>query len=145
VEGNRRISHEQVQQTTKFPISGVPEHRVSTFEAIKRINEAGEEYWSARELAKLLGYLRWENFESVIDEAKAVCREAVGDVDGLFRASTKKSRGRDATDYHLTRHACYITAESADGRKPQVALAKIYFALTTEPYELLAQSERVIP
>lgn len=32
-------------------------------------------------------------------------------------------------------------AESADGRKPEVALAKIYFALTTERYELLAQSE----
>ena len=32
-------------------------------------------------------------------------------------------------------------AESAEGRKPEVALAKIYFALTTERYELLAQSE----
>ncbi|HEV8193368.1 MAG TPA: hypothetical protein VGP82_18040 [Ktedonobacterales bacterium] len=44
-------------------------------------------------------------------------------------------------DYRLTRHACYLVAESADGRKSEVALAKLYFALTTQRYELLAQTE----
>ncbi|WIG59408.1 MAG: hypothetical protein OJF49_002155 [Ktedonobacterales bacterium] len=117
------------------------EPQVSAFESIKHITEDGSEYWSARELMKLLGYTRWQNFGEVIDEAKEVCRTNGGDVDRLFTDSSKKSRGRDAQDYHLTRHACYIVAESADGRKPQVALAKIYFALTTERYELLAQSE----
>lgn len=41
----------------------------------------------------------------------------------------------------MTRHACYLVAESADGRKEEVALAKIYFAITTQRYELLAQTE----
>ena len=114
---------------------------VSAFEAIKQIDEAGNEFWSARELAKLLGYERWQNFERVIEEAKEVCANEGGDVEQLFTASSKKSKGRDANDYRLTRHACYIIAESADGRKPEVALAKIYFALTTERFELLAQTE----
>jgi DNA-damage-inducible protein D len=116
------------------------ESAVSQFEAIKHTDEQGE-YWSARELGKLLGYTSWQNFDAVIDEAKAVAQTTGGDIEGLFTAVVKKSRGRDARDYRLTRHACYLVAESADGRKEEVALAKIYFALTTERYELLAATE----
>ena len=36
----------------------------------------GVECWSARELQKLLGYNKWENFEKVIDKAKAACTNA---------------------------------------------------------------------
>jgi len=111
---NKRDIHQQVirRATTSS--------EVSAFEQIKREDESGE-YWSARELAKLLGYTLWQNFERVIAEAKEVCATNGGDVARLFVAVVKKSRGRDATDYHLARHACYIIAESADGRKPQVA------------------------
>ena len=118
----------------------MPDRAVSAFEHIKNVDEYGE-YWSARELASLLGYTSWQNFEAVIDEAKAVCQANGGVIESLFTAVVKKTRGRDARDYRLTRHACYFVAESADGRKEEVALAKIYFALTTERYELLAQTE----
>jgi len=116
------------------------ESAASAFEQIKHTDDQGE-YWSARELAALLGYSSWQNFEAVIDEAKAVCQTRGGDAEALITAVVKKSRGRNARDYRLTRHACYLVAESADGRKEEVALAKIYFALTTERYELLAQTE----
>lgn len=119
---------------------------VSAFEAIKHTAEDGREYWSARELGKLLGYDKWQNFLSVIHEAMEVCRVHGGSTEEVFTAISKnptKRGGRPSTeyDYHLSRHACYIVAESADGRKPQVALAKLYFALTTERYELLAATE----
>lgn len=123
------------------------ETSVSAFEAIKHTDEHGHEYWLGRELAALLGYgNKWQNFLSVIHEAMDVCRINGGDVEAIFTAVGKitpgtSTRGRKGVDYRLTRHACYIIAESADGRKPQVALAKIYFALTTERYELLAQTE----
>jgi hypothetical protein len=75
-----------------------------------------------------------------------VCRVQGGSTEGLFTAVSKKPSGRGRPsaeyDYRLTRHACYLVAESADGRKEEVALAKIYFALTTERYELLAQTGR---
>lgn len=132
-ESKRNIRQQVIKRAATSP-------EVSAFEQIKHEDENGE-YWSARELAKLLGYTLWQNFERVIAEAKEVCALNGGDVERLFVASNKKSRGRDALDYRLTRHACYIIAESADGRKPQVAFAKIYFALTTERYELLAQTE----
>jgi len=119
------------------------ESAASAFEQIKHIDEQGE-YWLARELGKLLGYEKWQNFLGVIHEAIEVCRVQGGDA-GIFTAIGKKPSGRGRPsaeyDYRLTRHACYLVAESADGRKEEVALAKIYFALTTERYELLAQTE----
>ena len=36
------------------------------FEEIKHIREDGTEYWSARELAPVLEYAKWENFSKVI-------------------------------------------------------------------------------
>lgn len=117
----------------------------SAFEQIKHTDEQGE-YWLARELGKLLGYNKWQNFLGVIHEAMEVCHVQGGSAEEVFTAISKNSSskgGRPSTeyDYRLTRHACYLVAESADGRKEEVALAKIYFALTTERYELLVQTE----
>ncbi|MGZ3667532.1 MAG: DNA damage-inducible protein D [Ktedonobacterales bacterium] len=122
----------------------VPE--LSAFEQIKHRDDEGYEFWYARELMKLLGYKLWQNFERVIEEAMAVVgQEGPDAVATNFIASNKnnsgETRGRKGTDYILTRHACYVIAESADGRKDEVAWAKIYFAYTTERYELLAQTE----
>jgi DNA-damage-inducible protein D len=128
-----------------LPSKGGGASGVSAFERIKHEDETGE-YWLARELMVLLGYDEWRNFLGVIHEAMEVCRVQGGTTEGVFGAISKnpsKKGGRPSAeyDYRLTRHACYIVAESADGRKAEVALAKIYFALTTEKYELLAQTE----
>ena len=40
------------------------------FEAIANEYE-GVECWSARELAQVLGYSQWRNFEGIIEKAKA--------------------------------------------------------------------------
>lgn len=120
---------------------------VSAFEAIMHEDETGA-YWTARELAALLGYTVWRNFEEVIAEAMDVARLQGGEdaVALNFAAVVKNSpgeskRGRKGVDYRLTKHACYLVAESADGRKKEVAFAKIYFALMTEQYELLSPSD----
>src|SRR6266571_1606246 len=36
----------------------------------------GEEFWFARDLQRLLGYSKWENFAKVIDKAKIACQTA---------------------------------------------------------------------
>ncbi len=123
----------------------VPE--LSAFERIKQHDEDGGEYWSARELMQLLGYKLWQNFQRVLEEAMAVVGQEGPEAIALNFIATNKNSvgaqtpGRKGLDYQLTRHACYLTAESADGRKDEVAWAKIYFAYTTERYELLAQNE----
>lgn len=39
------------------------------FEAIRKSDEAGQEYWSARNLGPLLDYKEWRNFYKVIAKA----------------------------------------------------------------------------
>ena len=43
------------------------------FEQIKRLDEYGVEYWSARDLSKVLEYLEYRNFQPAIERAKEAC------------------------------------------------------------------------
>ena len=45
----------------------------NTFERIKRVNAAGHEFWSARELARVLEYTDFRNFTAVIAKAREAC------------------------------------------------------------------------
>ena len=45
----------------------------SPFERIKRTNEANNEYWESRDLAEILKYTQYRNFEAVIEKAKLAC------------------------------------------------------------------------
>jgi hypothetical protein len=49
----------------------------------------GVEFWYARELQGLLGYGRWENFESAINRAKIACEKAEQKVSDHFADATK--------------------------------------------------------
>ena len=49
----------------------------------------GAEYWYARDLQKLLGYDRWENFSKVLVKAKVACEGAKQKADDHFRDVTK--------------------------------------------------------
>ena len=40
-----------------------------SFEELKRVNEYGAEYWSARALQPMLGYSQWRRFEQAIERA----------------------------------------------------------------------------
>ena len=48
----------------------------SPFERIKRVNEAGNEFWSSRDFAEVLGYTDYRNFEAVIKKAGIVVSTA---------------------------------------------------------------------
>lgn len=45
----------------------------SIFEEIKRVDENGAEYWSARDMAKVLEYSEYRHFKQVVDKAKEAC------------------------------------------------------------------------
>lgn len=105
------------------------------FEAIANEYE-GVECWSARELALVLGYSKWERFEGVIERAKDACINAGEMVEYHFPGVGKmiplaKGAQREVKDYMLTRYACYLIAQNGDPRKPQISFAQNYFAVQT--------------
>lgn len=113
------------------------------FESIANEYE-GVECWSARELAKLLGYAQWRNFENIVNKAKAACEHAEQEVSYHFAevgkmVSLGSGSEREVSDYMLTRYACYLVAQNGDPRKPQVAFAQNYFAVQTRRAELVQQ------
>src|SRR6266480_6215399 len=114
---------------------------VSPFDAIRKIADDGKEYWSARELYKLLGYSRWEKFQKSIEEAKIACENSGQAVSDHFHLevqliATGKSAKRKTEDFHLSRYACYLIVQNADPNKPIVALGQTYFAYQTRRQEI---------
>ena len=48
---------------------------LASFGALKRINKYAAEYWSARDLAPLLGYSQWRRLEDATRRAMASCTQ----------------------------------------------------------------------
>jgi hypothetical protein len=117
----------------------------SLFDSIRHYDNQGNEFWSARELMVVMGYTRWENFETAIASATENLELAGDVVYQHFRSKVKKSKGRPSLDYELTRYGCYMTALSCDGRKSEVALAKKYFAIKAREAEVIIpqQNDRI--
>ena len=119
----------------------------SPFEKIKQISEEGFEYWSARDLAKLLEYAQWRNFENAISKAKESCKNNGYEVEDHFAdVSNMVELGSGATrevdDYRLSRFACYLIVQNADPSKKNVAMGQAYFAIKTRQKELIEEEEQ---
>src|SRR6266850_5736727 len=113
----------------------------NAFERIKRINERGGEFWSARELARVLDYSDFRNFVGVINKARKACTNgsrAVVDhfVDITEMVGIGSGALRPIEDWALSRYACYLVIQNADPAKPLVALGQNYFAVQTRRQEL---------
>src|SRR6266699_1899389 len=114
---------------------------ISPFESIRRVDEQGNEYWSARDLAKILGYNDFRNFQDVLKKAQIACEQSgqavldhFGDVTDMI--SVGKGASRKRSNVHLSRYACYLIVQNADPSKPIVALGQTYFAVQTRRQEL---------
>jgi len=119
---------------------------LSIFEQIKQIDENGNEYWMARQLAKALDYTDFRNFTSVIDKAKQACENSEQPVsDHLVEFNEVVAVGSGATHtypgYKLSRYACYLIVQNADPSKEVVALGQTYFAVQTRLQEIRQMDE----
>jgi DNA-damage-inducible protein D len=113
----------------------------SIFESIKRTNENGEDFWSARDLAKALEYAEYRNFQPVLAKAVEACENSANNpddhiVDVHDMIEVGKGAKRSVKDMRLSRYACYLVIQNADPAKEIVALGQTYFAIQTRKQEL---------
>jgi len=114
---------------------------ISPFEAIRRENEEGIEYWSARDLAKVLGYTQYNKFTNVIQKAEVACANSGQAIEDHFThvsemIETGKGAKRKFETVLLSRYACYLLIQNSDPNKPIVALGQTYFAVQTRRQEV---------
>ncbi|MBI5006194.1 MAG: DNA damage-inducible protein D [Nitrosomonadales bacterium] len=113
----------------------------ATFEGARQMDEDGNEYWFARDLAPLLDYQQWRNFMQVIDKARQACEKSGRAVADHFADISKmvdigSGAQREVADVRLSRYACYLIVQNGDPSKPVIANGQTYFALQTRRQEL---------
>lgn len=112
-----------------------------TFEGIRQFNAEVNEYWTARQLARVLEYSEYRHFLPVIERAREACRnsghpEADHFEDVLDMVEIGSGARRQVADIHLSRYACYLIVQNGDPAKPVIANGQTYFALQTRRQEL---------
>lgn len=115
-----------------------------TFESIKNQDDAGHEYWQARQLAKVLEYSEYRHFLPVIERAKEACGNSGHAVEDHFEdilemVEIGSGAKRKIQDIRLSRYACYLIVQNGDPSKPVIANGQTYFALQTRRQELSDQ------
>ena len=118
--------------------------RHETFESIRRFNQYGQDFWSARELGRILGYSEYRHFLPVIEKAGEACKNS-GQVtsdhfeDILEMVDIGSGARRQTQSIALSRYACYLIVQNADPSKEIVALGQTYFAVQTRKQEIIEQ------
>jgi DNA-damage-inducible protein D len=110
------------------------------FETIKRIDDNGSEYWSSRDLAKVLGYSDYRNFQTVINKAKITCENSGQVINNHFVEATDmvqlgSGAEKSVGTVYLSRYACYLIVQNSDPTKVVVAKGQTYFAIQTRRQE----------
>jgi DNA-damage-inducible protein D len=116
---------------------------IERFEAACYVDDHVE-YWSARELQSILGYVQWRNFLLVVEKAKIACEASEIKVSDHFADVSKmvvlgSGSARQIEDMALTRYACYLIAQNGDPSKSEISFAQTYFAVHTRKQEIIEQ------
>ncbi len=116
----------------------------SPFDAIRKVDRDGNEYWSARELMSLLEYPRWNEFKISIDKAVISCEKSGNDPNHHFWVYTNlvkrpQGGGSKQEDYKLSRYGSYLIVMNGDPRRQMIAEGQAYF------YHKVREAETVIP
>ncbi len=113
----------------------------ATFEGARQVDEYGNEFWLARDLAPLLDYQQWRNLMQVIDKARQACEKSGRVIADHFADISKmvdigSGAQREVADLRLSRYACYLIVQNGDPTKPVIANGQTYFAMQTRRQEL---------
>ena len=124
-----------------------PEEMQSPFDAIKETDAEGREWWNSRKLARLLGYLKYWNFERLMDKVATFLQQEKGldlkehMVEIEEMAQLNNGGWRQVKSIKLSRTACIAIATNADKKKPIVKAAREYFTCEMSSTELATSIE----
>ena len=135
------MNHESKRSEDSPPNPRQNSGQITPFESIRRTNPAGNEFWSSRDFAKVLGYADYRNFQSVIESARTACFNSGQRVEDHFVEVTDmievgKGAKRPAKSVMMSRYGCYLVIQNADPSKEIVAHGQTYFAIQTRRQEL---------
>ncbi|MFA5262781.1 MAG: DNA damage-inducible protein D [Opitutaceae bacterium] len=116
-------------------------NEITPFERIRRVNPAGNEFWSSRDFSQVLGYVNYRHFLAVIEKARTACFNSGQRVEDHFVGIDEmieigKGGQRPVKTVMMSRYACYLVIQNADPAKEIVALGQTYFAIQTRRQEL---------
>mgnify|MGYP000883253902 FL=1 len=126
---------------------------ISIFDDIRH-DDTSREFWSARELQKILGYASWDKFQNAINRAKKSFEASnitkYYNINDHFRQVGKMIRAgkgaeRTVVDFELSKYACYLIAQNGDPDKPEIAQAQAYFNIQTfrqEQFQSMSDEEK---
>jgi hypothetical protein len=94
----------------------------NTFERIKRTNAEGNEFWSARNLARVLEYSEYRHFLPVIEKAKEACLKSNHRVEDHFEQILEmvgigSGAQRGIEDWKFSRYASYLVIQNARSKQ----------------------------
>ncbi|MBQ2129854.1 MAG: virulence RhuM family protein, partial [Prevotella sp.] len=124
-----------------------PEEMLSPFDNIKETDEEGREWWNSRKLARLMGYIKYWNFERLMDKVAPFLQQEKGldlkehmmEIEEM--AQLNNGGYRHVKSVLLSRTACLAIALNADKKKTLVKAAQDYFTGGMTSKELATSME----
>ena len=116
------------------------------FEEIRKVDNRGNEFWTSRDLAKVLEYSEYRHFIPAVKKAKEACNSSGHKVENHFEdilemVGIGSGAERAIENIKLSRYACYLIVQNADPSKEVVALGQTYFAVQTRLQEIRQMDE----
>ena len=124
-----------------------PEEMQSPFDGIKETDSEGREWWNSRKLARLMGYIKYWNFERLMDKVAPFLQKEKGldlkeHMVEIEEMSQLNNGGyRHVKSILLSRTACLAITLNADKKKPIVKAARDYFTSNMTSKELATSIE----
>ena len=126
--------------------NNIPELQ-SPFEQLREVDADGKEWWNSRKLARLMGYMKYWNFERLMDKVATFLQQEKGldlkehMVEIEEMAQLNNGGYRQVTSFLLSRTACVSIAMNADNKKPITKVAQEYFTQKMDSKELATSFE----
>ena len=126
--------------------NNIPELQ-SPFEQLREVDADGKEWWNSRKLARLMGYMKYWNFERLMDKVATFLQQEKGldlkehMVEIEEMAQLNNGGYRQVTSFLLSRTACVAIAMNADNKKPITKVAQDYFTQKMDSKELATSFE----